>query len=227
MQPIIIDVASAPIEGAADYIDIAEPAVPGSYKKAESIAEWIAEERPKLMQQAKEKALAHAALDMDLARLTAVGILEAGKAPVVYLCRDENDERAAIVWVKSFQPDYNNTVPLCGYNIFGFDLPLVMRRARYLGVTFPRLNLDRYRSPHSDLMLELSDRDPQRRRPLSFYAKRLGMEITKTLSGAEEARVHETGLWDELAESVKHDLVAAGRLAEWLNIIDPKKAVAA
>ena len=215
---IVIDIASAPIEGAADYME--QVKAPSTYKDPEKIAAYIAEKT--------QERIGSLALDLDLARLTAVGILEPGQEPTVYLCRDENDERAAIVWVKSFAPDYSHTRPFVTYNGQSFDLPLVQRRARYLGVQFPKLNLDRYRSPHTDLMQELSDRDPSRRRPLSFYVRRHGWaDLQKPLEGAEEARVHKSGRWDDLRASVLHDLVAAYRLACWMGVMDDVKVPAA
>jgi hypothetical protein len=41
----------------------------------------------------------------------------------------------------------------------------------------------------------------------------------KPLSGAEEAQVHESGRWADLELSVRHDLTATKRLAEWLGVI--------
>ncbi len=222
MNWIIVDVATAPIEGAADYIEIPVPDVPGNYKKPETIAEWIAEERPRLILQAKQHALSKAALDMDLARITGIGTLtEDGER--IDLCRSEADEVAALERLAAeLKHDPHRVRQIVTYNGFAFDLPVLMRRARYLGVKFPAINLDRYKSPHLDLCEILSDRNPQRRRPLGFYAKRLGwIDITKPLSGAEEAKVHETGDWAALEASLEHDLTASYRLACWLGVVAP------
>jgi len=72
-----------------------------------------------------------------------------------------------------------------------------------------------------DLCEILSDRNPQRRRSLDFYCKRMGWDDLnpKPLSGADEAQVHVTGRWDELEASILRDVTATCRLASWLDVI--------
>jgi hypothetical protein len=66
----------------------------------------------------------------------------------------------------------------------------------------------------------LTDRNPQRRRALTFYVRRLGWTyLEKPMSGAEESRVIETGRWDDLSASVRHDVTATYLLAGWLGVI--------
>jgi hypothetical protein len=100
-----------------------------------------------------------------------------------------------------------------------FDLPVLQRRALYLGVPFPKLNLDRYRTPHIDLMELLSGGDRERRRSLQFFCKRLGWtDLVKPLSGAEEAQVFSSGRWEDLRASLAHDLEATSRLATFARV---------
>lgn len=204
---LVVDVASAPIEGAELFVEPAK--APSNYKDAEKIAAYVKEETA--------RRVAEAGLDLDLARLTAFGFQDADGCRVD-LCKTETDERLVLTALgESLRR--NPDLRLVTYNGFRFDLPLLMRRARYLGVPFPKINLDRYRSPHRDLLLDLTDRDPSRSRPLGFYVRRLGWtDLVKPLEGAEESRVHETGRWDELARSVTHDVTATARLAEWLGL---------
>ncbi|MDH5244836.1 MAG: hypothetical protein OEW98_00180 [Betaproteobacteria bacterium] len=210
---LILDIATAPIVDAAAFIDDTVRA-PANYKDADKIAEYV---RDKTAER-----LALAATDPDLARLTGVGL--AGpevSEPGPWLCQTEADERAILTLVASTIRRAGG-IAVVTYGGFNFDLPVLMRRARYLGVAFPSLNLDRYRSPHVDLCERLSDRTPQRRRPLAFYVRRLGWtDLVKPLTGAEEARVHETGAWEALAASIAHDLTATERLAEWDGVIEP------
>lgn len=210
MTRLIIDVASAPIVDAAQFIEGTAKA-PAHYKDPEKIAAAIAEK--------EAERLAMAATDLDLARITGIGCMVDGGARI-FLCHTPDEERAELVMLASRLGDTRERVTIVTYGGFNFDLPLLMRRARYLGVDFPTINLDRYRSPHLDLCELLSDRNPQRRRPLGFYVKRLGWsDLTKPLSGAEEARVHETGQWDELRASIHHDVTATFRLAQWLGVL--------
>lgn len=208
---LILDVASAPIPDAALYLEGSVKA-PSNYKDPEAIAAYVREKEAERLQMA--------ATDMDLARVTAVawmadGDIETSRSVDV----NGNAEPAVLLDVVGLLRDRPTIITFGGFN---FDLPLLMRRARYLGVDFQTINMDRYKSPHVDLCELLSDRNASRRRSLQFYAKRHGWtDLVKPLSGAEEAQVPTSGRWDELAASLRHDITATYRLAVWLGLIAP------
>ncbi len=210
---IVLDVASSAIENCAEFIDKSTIEAPERYVNQDAIDRFVEKEYA--------NRLARAGLDLDLARLTAVGLHTVTfgvSEPEIYLCHTEAEEIEILEFLAPMLSQMERQI-LC-YNGFSFDLPLLMRRARYLGVKFPKLNLDRYKSPHTDLLLELSDRDPSRRRSLEFYKRRLGWtDCVKPLSGEEEAQVHATGRWDDLKASVAHDVEVTRRLAGWLRVI--------
>lgn len=209
MRHLILDLATSALPDAERYLEGTVRA-PKNYVDERKIADYIAEKQA--------ERLAEAALDIDLARITALGFALDSNAIDVRVCRDEVDERLLIADVA----DLVNGSTIVTFGGFNFDLPLVQRRAKYLGIKFPWLNLDRYRSPHIDLCELLSDRNPQRRRSLQFYAKRMGWtDLTKILSGAEEAQVPTTGRWDDLEASIRHDVIATYRLAQWMGVIQP------
>jgi hypothetical protein len=218
MRPwIVLDVATAPIEGAVDFL---EPvSAPSRWKDQTKIAAYVAEKTA-------ERADG-AALDLDLSRVTAIGCMRSIGTVIEYF-PDEDVERKGfadlVEWLRPQTIDdlgYADQPTIITYGGHRFDLPLLMRRARYLGVKFPTLNTDRFKSPHVDLCDLLSDRDPTRRRSLNFYVKRLGWTdlADKPLTGAEEAQVFEHGRWDDLAASVRRDVEATYRLAVWLGVI--------
>lgn len=208
MRVLILDLATAALPDAETYLEGTVKA-PSNYKQQEAIDAYVAEK--------KAERLAAAALDIDLARITALGFAIGPNVIDVRVCRDEADERLLIEDVAALLTPMPTIVTFGGFN---FDLPLVMRRAKYLGVTFPAINLDRYKSPHLDLCELLSDRNPNRRRSLQFYVKRMGWtDLTKLLSGNEESQVPTTGKWDELEASVRHDVTATYRLAQWCGVI--------
>lgn len=212
MRYLVLDLASAPLPDAERYLEGTVKA-PANYKDESKIAAYIAE--------AQAERVASAALDIDLARITALGFAISPNVIDVRVCRDEQDERLLIEDVAALLTPMPTIITFGGFH---FDLPLVMRRAKYLGVRFPDINLDRYRSPHVDVLELLSDRNPQRRRSLGFYVKRMGWtDLTKILSGAEESKVVESGRWDDLEASIRHDVTATLRLAQWLSVI-PKVA---
>ena len=217
---LVLDVASAGLANAADYLKpAAERRAPKNYTKPESILAW--------QQEDFADDLAKAGLDLDLARMTGVGYVIAGSAPYTEPCKTEAEEAALVTEIGKLIDSMRPTIVT--YNGHDFDLLLLMRRARYLGVWFPPLNLDRYKSPHLDLMELLSNRNPQRRKPLGFWVKRHGWtDLRKPLSGEEEARVPETGRWAELEASLYHDVTATYRLAQWWGVVPrvPAEAVA-
>lgn len=208
----ILDVSSASLPDVEHYIGEIKP--PKNYSKPESIAAYVAEE--------KARRISEAGLDIDLARITGMAWQAPGGTVDVTLCRDEYAETVALTHLGKWFAEGHTAITYGGQH---FDLPLIQRRARYLGVAFPWLNLDRYRSPHTDLLLDLSDRDPSRRRPLSFYVKRLGFtDLSKPLTGEDESQVFHSGRWDDLAASLRHDVTAVHRLAVWLGVIPKMEA---
>ncbi len=209
MRWLIIDVATAALPDASVYLEGSSKA-PANYKDPEKIAAYLKE--------ADAERLNSAALDLDLARITGIGTLTSNDdAPNVHVGGFEEDECAMLVSAAEILKRTDTIITYAGHN---FDLPMLMRRALYLGLKFPWINLDRYRSPHIDLCELLSDKNPQRRRSLKFYAKRLGWsDIHKTLDGAEEAQVPVTGRWEDLEASLRHDVMATHRLAQWVKAI--------
>jgi hypothetical protein len=212
MRYLILDVATTAIDGAHDFMEA--PSAPSNYKDPEKIAAYIADEKTKQGERC--------GLDPDLGRITAIGTWATTQdTPIVHLCRNEDHERdvltmLATTWLQQSKREYCHLV---GYNSLKFDWPFLVRRAMYLGVPL-RLELDRFKSPHIDLAERLTHRGLLPMRSLGFYVKRLGWtDLSKPLSGAEEARVPQTGLWAELEASVIHDVTATKRLAEWLGVL--------
>lgn len=208
---LILDISTAAVEGVETFLTpAAEREPPGNYTKPESIQKWQAEDFA--------KDVSRAALDWDLARLTGLGWRSPDTAHVA-LYRDEADERRGLTELgmllrSAFTPT------LIGYNSQSFDWPILMRRARYLGISFPEINLDKYRGPHCDLLQKLSAGDREHRKSLGWYVRRMGWsDLQKSLTGAEEALVPQSGKWAELEQSLAHDVEAIYRLSQWLGVL--------
>jgi hypothetical protein len=209
---LIVDVATTAIPGVEAFME--EPTAPSNYKDQAKIDAYIADQ--------KARAAEKCALDLDLGRITAIGI----KGPDyehVMLAETEADEPEVIRFLaEALEPEPT----IVTFNGHRFDLPCVMRRSLYCGVKFPYINLDRYRSPHLDVSEILTMRGLMQAHSLGFYVKRLGWtDLVKPLSGQEEARVPVTGQWAELKASVVHDLNATARLASWLGVIAKAKVM--
>jgi hypothetical protein len=210
IRTILLDLATAPLPNAAEFVDVESIAL-GNRKDPAVIAAYRAE---KLQERVDA-----AALDLDLAWITGIGINVIGSdhVPLTWLHKDTDYEKGSLkILADTFK---GGNYRLISYNGLSFDWPMLMRRARYLGVSFPDINCDRYKSPHVDLLARLSLHDPSRRKSLGFYARRLGMGLTKPLSGAEEAQVPQTGRWAELEASLRHDVEALHKLAVWAGVL--------
>lgn len=209
MERLIVDVATAPLANAGDYLTpAAERTPPKNYTKAESIAKW--------QQDDFDAELADCGLDWDLSRITGIGF-DDGRSASQLLCRDDADERTALTVLAEFIDD--NAPTLITYNGLAFDLPVLVMRARYLDLPFPALNTDKYRSPHRDLLLELSRHDPKHRKSLDFYRRRLGwIDLVKPLDGEAESAIFQHQRWDDLRESIRVDVESIHRLATWMDL---------
>ncbi len=205
---LVLDIATAPLEDAGDYLTDPIEA-PSNYKDQAKIDAYIANAR-----QAK---LDKAALDPDLCRISGVAWawvpeVPAGDPVVHYRLADTESESDMLLELRD---EINLSTVLVGFNSRAFDWRVLMRRALYLGVKFPRINVDRYRSTHIDLFDVLSDKGTGTAHSLQFYVKRFSWDdLSKPLEGAAEAQVFQTGQWDELALSLSHDVLASYRLFE-------------
>jgi hypothetical protein len=218
MSALIIDIECVGIDTASDYLEPIE--APSNYKDEAKKAEYIAT--------ATAKAIDRCALDPDLARIVALGSGEVEGPDSVILCRDEETEAAALDALGKRITNAAGVVrPIVSFNGFGYDLPVLMRRAQYLGVNFPMLNVDKYRSPHIDLMQRLSFNGAIKPHSLRFYASRFGMAINDPHTGAEIAELVKKGDWRAVEEHCLADLAQTRFLAQKLRLIEPARTVAA
>jgi len=213
---LIVDVETIAIPDAGDYL---EPVVaPSNYKDEAKIASYVVEKRA--------ERLNSAALDCDLCQIVAVGMQLEGRdsEPRVLLCRDAASERYALdaFWTEMAIPG-NRTRPIVGFNVLGFDLPVIARRSQYLGL-WPNRNLviDRYRSASVvDIYQRLSFNNLIKAHSLRFYGKRFGLEIeAPELSGADVAAYVEAGDWKAVERHCASDVALTYTLASRLRLIE-------
>lgn len=223
MRYLILDIETLPIANVAEFVRKEDMKAPPNYTKPESIAKYIEEEYP-----AK---LAAAALDMDLARVCAIGAMWHGEEVQATALPTEVYERTALMnLAASVAPSQRDPVCIVTFNGHGFDLPLLMRRARYLDVEFPRINLDRYKSHHIDLYEELKlKRNDIKAHGLRWYMRRLGwtdlLEADPLKDGgADVGQAAADGRWSDIAAHVRVDILGTYRLGQWMGVI-PKDAV--
>jgi len=209
MSYLVFDVESVAIASAAEFI---EPATaPSNYKDEAKIAAYIEE--------ANREAVAKAALDVDLARIVAIGWSAGPETPVVMTAADEHEEYDALetFWAFCITP----RPTLIGFNCIGFDLPLLLRRSLYLGVKAPALQIGKYRHDGIiDLMLSLSFDGAQRYRSLGFYKRRFALDVPDDPhTGADIAGLVAAGDWDAVASHSRADVKTTVALARRMGVL--------
>lgn len=220
---IILDLEAVPVSNAAEFISRDDIEAPSNYKDPKAIAAYVEKEYAK-----RAKA---AALDLDLARVCVLGTC----GIVDYTARveqlnDEQDERESLEDLAATLADLRGDACLVTFNGHRYDLPLLMRRARYLGVTFPTLNLDRYHSPHIDLYDVLSMKGAVKAHGLRWYMRRLG--YTDLLEsdplergGGDVGDAVAAGQWDDVVAHCRADVLGTLRLAQWLGVVPQERTL--
>jgi DNA polymerase elongation subunit (family B) len=212
MRYLVLDCEAVAIGDVETYL---EPvSAPANYKDPEKIAAY--EKEAKVAQAAK------AALDIDLARIVAIGWKCDGLTETL-LAKDEVQERELLgkLWDAFFagrrMDDWHVAVT---FNGMGFDLPLLMRRSLYLGVAAPKLQLDRYKHPHVvDLMAMLSLDGRLKYHGLQFYANRFGIPVNDGISGSEIAQAVADGKWDLVQRHCASDVETTYALANRMGVL--------
>lgn len=204
---LVFDVEAAPIENVEEYLD--EPTPPANYTKLETIAAWKV--------RARQEQIAKASLDIDLARVVAIGIEHAGVCRVETL--QASSEIEMLHWFWSYMGSITPT-HLVGYNVIGYDLPLLLRRSLYLGVKAPAISLNKYRHPDvDDLMYALSFDGAFKFRPMSFYLKRFGIPHDDPIKGEDIPGLVAAGNWQAVADHCRKDVEATAALARRLGYL--------
>ena len=222
MRYLVLDIETIGIPNAADFLPVGDIEPDGRLKDPEKIKSDIA---------SKHQAMVNgAALDLDLARLVAVGTCHDTTANSTVL-KTEDDERGYLEALgHELDPYGRDFVTLITFNGHRYDLPLLMRRARYLGVNFSRINLDRYKSPHIDLYEELTMRGTIKAHGLRWYFKRHGWTDLIDADplangGADVARAWAEGHYEDVGAHVRCDVAGTIRLAQWMGVIPKAPAV--
>lgn len=207
---IVLDCETVAIDGAESFVS--PVAAPANYRDPEKIATYIAE--------GERKQREEAALFVWTARIVALGWCEEGsEVPVVRLCPTETRERDALAEFFALVNDGRSLLPVVTFNGHRYDLPLVMVRARLLGLKSPVFSVDRYRSPHPDLYQVLTFNGSIDGRKLGWYAKRFGLPMDDHFSGKEVATLIEDGNWDAVAAHCASDVTLTRQLAERLGVM--------
>lgn len=200
---IVIDIETVASPDAAALLDPVKP--PANYKDPAKIAAYCEEKR--------SEQIARAALEADLCEIVAVGWHVYGQHQTFVMTREHGTEAECLDWFLA-----SLAGRLCvGFNILNFDLPVLMRRAQLLGLKYPTLSLDRYRSPHIDLLERLSFNGRLTYRSLAFYCRRFGIPVEDQTQGADIAALVTAGNWESIGAHCEADVDKTVKLAEKLG----------
>jgi DNA polymerase elongation subunit (family B) len=238
---IAVDLETAPMDGAAQYVPEMEPVPPldldsiqaaKNLKDPDKIAWDIAkrrsdaivahEERVQRSSAAYAEKLGKAALDFNLARIVAISWSD-GRVSETLVCECETDEQ----WALNQFWNATTNATLVGFRIRTFDAPMLMARSRYLGVKYPTLDLGRYgRSGRvvdlwDVLTFGLSDYETTSVMPrgLKSYAKRYGLEVEDEIDGKDIPALVQAGDWDAVRAHIESDVRLTVQLAQRLGVM--------
>lgn len=196
---IVLDLETVGDPGVADLLD--PVSAPANYKDEAKVKAYVEEKT--------REQIERAGLEADLCEIVAVGLQMEGEGATTVATRADCDEAHLIhlVW-SSIE---NRSV--IGFNTLGFDLPVLIRRSQLLGIRPLDLNLDRYRTPHIDLMQRLSFNGVLKFRSLKFYARRFGIPCNDETAGKDIAALVAANDWAAVAEHCRSDVLLTAALA--------------
>jgi len=201
---------------AVDGIDIEPVSAPANYTRPEAIADYIAK--------AEAKQRDKAGLYPYTARVIALGwCYEGDETAQVHIANGDAMEREILAefWGRVWDRRTNAVESLVTFNGRSFDLPVLMVRSRLLGVPYPALNIDRYRSPHPDILKILTFDGALDYRSLTWFARRFGLNTDDAFSGKEIAELHAVGNWDAIKKHCESDVLLTRQLGERIGLLKP------
>lgn len=212
---LVLDIETAPIENVDAFLGSIQ--APANYTKPESIAKYIeektAEERDK------------AALDPDLCRVVCIAFQLQGES-VVHgdVAKTEAEEKQLLERWWAFVRKASNPIKVtyAGFNIAGFDLPVLLRRSQFLGVkNTPHIRLGRYAYQMPDVWdlqnyLTMDRHEKFRLRSKDWWIRRLGLAGAEDANtGANVPMLVATGNWDAVLHHCKQDVVKEVQMMDW------------
>lgn len=205
---IILDLETAAIDNAAAFV-----------KPAGNLVD------PAKIKASIEERASKASLNPWLCRIIALGwCYEGDDAEHVEIATTEAREKTLLedFWPRLWDlhpANQSGIESIVTFNGFGFDLQVLMARSMLLGVEHKPLNIDRYRSPHIDLLQKLSWGDKERMHSLSFYCQRFGINTDDAFTGALIGQLHADGDWESIKRHCASDVRLTRLLAERIGVL--------
>ncbi len=208
MKTVYFDIETIPCQlpGALAEFKAAVQA-PAQYKKADSIAAWLEENRDS----EGEAAWLKTSFDGGMGHVCAIGVAEGDKEPnVYYLPPGEwtpEGERLILEWFFSHLTDVGHC-KLVGHNHIGFDIPFLWKRAMVLNVK-PPFNFPRNPKPWSETVADtmlLWDATQRAGGSMDRICRLMGIPFKGDVSGADVWPMFKAGRIVEIADYCAEDV---------------------
>lgn len=247
VSPIIVDIETAGLPNAADFLDPIPDAVPDESpieadKRLTDPAKIAADlERKQAVrveqnnaaqakvEQQRQARIEKTALDWNVGRIAALGFWTEARGTQVYFGKTEQGEATALTMF--WQEAQHRTI--VGFNVKGFDLRFLVQRSRYLGIVHPQLDFGKYsRKGIEDLYLTLTFGDGTydqgcMRRTLKQFCRRFGIPVVDDIDGKDIPALVAAGQWDKVASHLTADVEATVALARKLGVLQSQPEPAA
>lgn len=151
---LVVDIETTGNPAMRKFVEMPKEVYPGdapkNYKKDEAIATWMEKETAK-REVAYQERIARMALDVDLAKIVALGWLTPDDAGVE-IARNKAQEKALL---EKFWRLVRTSSHIIGYNLRRFDLPIIIRRSWVLRVKPIKIDLRKYNNRQVIDLMEL------------------------------------------------------------------------
>jgi 3'-5' exonuclease len=201
---LYLDIETIPCEDEALKAEIAAGiTVPGNYKKPESIAEWEATEKPKLI----EEAIQRSGLDGGFGRVLCIG-WAVDENPVQVELHVAEKHLLEVV-LADWADDLDRAPTIVGHNISGFDLRFLWQRCVINGV-FPQGLLGAMQAKPWDKALQdtMLMWHPQNKVSLVKLCKILGVPKDDPVEGSQVYALYKAGEIDKIIAHCRSDVEA-------------------
>lgn len=168
------------------------PTAPANYSDAKKIAAYIDKKR--------QSQIARMPLDVDFAVVRAIGYAQSfDDEPCVLLAANEDEERTAL---KKFWELVGASpgLRMIGYNLKGFDIPIIMRRSLLLGIKplVGPLSVPWYSTEQvvdlMQILYNFGHAPGVQARGLKFLAELLGLDVAADGDGSQVANMSDDEL---------------------------------
>jgi predicted PolB exonuclease-like 3'-5' exonuclease len=223
MMNVFFDIETIPCQSAEFADEIAASIKPpATYKKQESIDEWMKENK----QSAIDEAIAKTSFDGALGEICCIGwaIDDGGEQSAI------GDEKFIIeAFFKALDARYYSSrmIPpkFIGHNVSAFDLRFLFQRAIILGIkppSFIPFNSKSWDDKIFDTMTYFAGFG--NRISLDKLAKALGLEGKQGITGADVWPMYQAGKIDNIARYCEHDVSLTRDVYKRLTFADLKAA---